>query len=167
MDVTWTHLGVALAAALSVPFAMILWRRPKAAIASVEVRSGAPFTLRATLTGATRLWIRYDLAYGPVEDAWRVDGEVRVTVHGAPAWSAPVTLRFNEEATSQPRRFGEGGTFYGVSSWHGAEDRGTALATAFLGAIDAPSSGAEVVVSGTLTAADGTRPISLTLFVSR
>ncbi len=167
MDITWTHLAIALSAVIAVPVAMIVWRRPKAPLASLDARSGEPFSLRATLSGTTRLWIRYDLAYGPDEDAWRVDGEVRVTVNGAPAWSDKVTLRFNDDATSRPKRFGEGGTFYGVSSWRGSEDHGTALATAFLGAIEAPASGAEVVITGTLTAAEGTRASALSLFISR
>lgn len=167
MEPSWAHVAAGLAAILSVPVALIVMRRPKTPLARVEARPGEPFSLRATVSGAARLWLRYDLAYGPVEDAWRVDGDVSVSVNGAPAWRDSVSLRFNEEATSRPHRFGEGGSFYGLSSWNGPTDRGNVAATVFLGAIEAPASGAEVAVTGALTPAAGTQATSLVLFISR
>ncbi len=167
MEPSWAYLAAGLAAVLAAPVALIVMRRPKSPLARVEARPGEAFSLRATVSGAARLWLRYDLAYGPVEDAWRVDGEVRVSVDGAPAWRDAVRLRFNEEATSRPRRFAEGGSFYGLSAWSGPTDSGSAAATVFLGAITAPAAGAEVVVAGSLTPAEGTRATALTLFISR
>lgn len=167
MEPSWAHVAAGLAAILSVPVALIVMRRPKAPLARVEARAGEPFSLRATVSGAVRLWLRYDLAYGPVEDAWKVDGDVQVTVDGAPAWRDAVRLRFNDEATARPHRFGEGGSFYGLSAWNGPTDRGTVAATVFLGAIEAPASGGEVVVTGTLTPEAGTQATSLVLFISR
>ena len=167
MEPSWAHVAAALTAIVSVPVARIVLRRPKTPLARVAVRPGEPFSLRAAVAGTARLWLRYDLAYGPVEDAWRVDGDVRVTLNGAPAWSDSVSLRFNEEATARPRRFGEGGSFYGLSTWHGPTDRGSVAATVFLGAIEASASGAEVAIAGTLTPATGTQATSLVLFISR
>ena len=167
MEPSWAHVAAGLAAILSVPIAQIVMRRPKTPLARIEVRPGEPFSLRATVSGTVRLWLRYDLAYGPVEDAWVVEGDVSVAMNGAPVWRDSVSLRFNEEATSQPRRFGEGGSFYGLSSWSGPTDRGNVAATVFLGAIEAPATGAEVTITGTLTPAPGTQATSLVLFISR
>jgi hypothetical protein len=167
MDPSWAHAAVGLAAVLAAPVALIVMRAPRSPLARVEARPGEAFSLRATVSGGVRLWLRYDLAYGPVEDAWRVDGEVRVSVDGAPAWREAVRLQAHEEATARPRRFAEVGSFYGLSSWSGPTDSGSAAATVFLGAITAPGAGAEVVVAGSLTPAEGTRATALTLFLSR
>jgi len=165
MEVPWRLLGLAAALLALVPVALIYLRRPRAAVAQVELREGEAFTLRATAAGRLRLWLRYDVAYGPTEDVWALDGEVAVTVGAAPAWRDAVRVRFNDDPTTQPKRFGESGSFYGLSTWKGSEQRGTASATVFLGAVDVLD-GRAVEVTGALGAAAGTEPRALVLYLS-
>lgn len=165
MEAHWKLVGLAAALLALVPVALIFLRRPRAPVAQLEIRAGEPFTLRASAAGRLRLWLRYDVAYGPTEDVWALDGELAVTVGAAPAWRDAVHVRFNDDATAQPKRFGESGSFYGLSSWKGAEDRGTAAATVFLGAVEVPA-GASVEVTGALHAAAGTEARALVLYLS-
>lgn len=166
MDLSWTHAVAALLALVAPPVALLVARRPGAPVASAEARPGEAFALRTTAPGPLRLWLRYDLAYGPDEDAWGLDGRVEVRVGGALAWVDAVRLREGAEATSRPRRFGEEGSWYGVSSWSGPTSTGTTAATVFLGAVEARE-GASVEVTGALTPAAGSTARALTVYLSR